>query len=103
MLVATIIFENFSCGLSQVALICYMTNLSRKMAPWSMAVFALFTSLASFDRVIISMLSGVMADVLPWASFFLCGCLFSIPAVYILMKRISHFDIEELKPTKLAL
>ncbi len=88
--------ESFTCGLSQVALIYYLTLISK--GSFSRVVFAFLTSIASFDRVGISMVAGFLADNVSWLGFFTVSSLVSLPAIWILYRYVEHFaDINLLK------
>lgn len=82
--------ENLTCGMSQVALIAYFSNLCLK--PYCGTHFALLTSLSSLDRVIISALAGWLADLLTWPHFYICIYLLSLPALLMLIRYPFHFD-----------
>lgn len=90
LLFITMGIENFACGISQVALIYYLTLLCK--GSLSATIFAFLTSIASFDRVIIAMGAGWLADNLSWVGFFTVSSLVSLPAIFILFRYVEHFE-----------
>ena len=81
--------ENFTSGMSQVILIYYLTLICKGTI--SGLLFALMTSVSSFDRVLVSMVAGWLADNLSWVSFFTVSGLCVVPAMCILYKYTEHF------------
>lgn len=67
-LILTIGVENLGCGLGAAAFIAYLSSLCRP--PYTATHFALLSSLGSLARIILSVLSGFLADYLPWSLFF---------------------------------
>lgn len=67
-LIFTIGIENLGCGLGAASFIAYLSSLCH--APYTATHFALLSSVGSLARVIFSMISGFLADYLPWSLFF---------------------------------
>jgi len=83
-LLVTMGIENFTCGLSQVGLVAYLSSLcgGRFIA----TQYAFLSSYASCSRVGLTVLSGVLADRLNWANFYTVialACLVSVALILI--------------------
>lgn len=85
----TIGIENIASGISQVALITYLSRLCQN--PYAGAQYALVSSYSSFSRVVLSFLAGFMADLLSWESFYILITAFCVPALLILIFAKRHF------------
>lgn len=81
--------ENLTCGLSQVALISYLSSLCEQ--PNTATHYALLSSLASFCRVALSMSAGWLADQLHWSHFYSLITLGCLPALFVVLVFSSHF------------
>lgn len=88
-LIITIGVENFTCGLGAAAFIAYLSSMCSQ--PNTATHFALLSSFASLARIGISFVSGWMADMLPWTSFFLISAAASIPCVWLLIRSQAYF------------
>lgn len=89
MLILTIGFENLSCGLGAAAFIAYLSSLCR--TPHTATHFALLSSFGSLARIVLSVFSGFMADLLPWSLFFTFTAVASIPCLVLLIYASHHF------------
>lgn len=89
MLILTIGFENLSCGLGAAAFIAYLSSLCR--TPHTATHFALLSSFGSLARIVLSVVSGFMADLLPWSLFFTFTAVASIPCLVLLIYASHHF------------
>lgn len=88
-LILTIGFENLSCGLGAASFIAYLSTLCR--TPYTAAHFALLSSFGSLARIILSALSGLLADLLPWSVFFSLTAIASLPCLFLLIYASHHF------------
>lgn len=82
--------ENFTCGMSQVALISYLSHLCTQGSTGMH--YAILTSFASFVRVSFSSLSGWLADNLAWSEFYFIVCISCIPSLLLLILSAKHFS-----------
>jgi PAT family beta-lactamase induction signal transducer AmpG len=82
--------ENFTCGLSQVALIAYFTHLCAFNG--AALHYAVLSSFASFVRVSFSTLSGWMADHYAWPQFYAIVCVSCLPSIILLILGMKHFS-----------
>lgn len=89
LLILTIGFENISCGLGAASFIAYLSSLCR--TPYTATHFALLSSFGSLARIMISVISGFMADFLPWSLFFTLTAVASIPCLFLLIYASPHF------------
>ena len=81
--------ENFVCGMSQVALVCYLSRLC--CLPHTAMHYALLSSFASFVRINVSSIAGVVADHSNWYMFYLAIAATCIPTFIILVANSKHF------------
>lgn len=92
--------ENFVCGMSQVALIAYMTHLCSKQS--TALHFAILSSFASFVRVGFSAVAGWLADRYGWPQFYAIVCVSCVPSILLLLFCVKHFalgtQVVELEP-----
>lgn len=81
--------ENFACGLSQVALVAYLSHLctNRNTAMH----YAILSSFASFVRVSLSTLAGWLADHFAWSQFYAIVCVSCLPSLFLLIVCARHF------------
>jgi len=95
--------ENFSCGMSQVALIAYLSQLCSYHS--TAMQYAILSSFASFVRVSFSSLSGWVADQFAWPQFYSLVAVSCVPSLLLLLVYSRHFvpnfdeDIPIEKPT----
>ncbi len=81
--------ENFTCGMSQVALVTYLSHLCLHR---SIALhYAILSSFASFVRVSVSMIAGWLADHLAWSQFYALVCATCVPSILLLFIYSRHF------------
>ncbi len=85
--------ENFACGMAQVALIAYMSQLCSLQS--TAFHYAILSSFASFVRVIFSAIAGWLADRMGWSVFYGLVCLSCIPSLLILWFCVKHFAFGE--------
>jgi len=88
-LIITIGFENLSCGLGAASFIAYLSSLCR--TPHTATHFALLSSFGSLARIVLSALSGFLADLLPWSLFFSLTAVASLPCLLLLIYASHHF------------
>lgn len=81
--------ENFTCGISQVALIAYLSQLCSKHS--TAMHYAILSSFASFVRVSFSALAGWLADQFAWAQFYSLVCVSCLPSLILLILCVRHF------------
>ncbi len=89
LLLCTMGIENLACGMSQVALIAYLSKLCHLRN--TATHYALLSSFASFVRVNFSILGGWLADQMPWHTFYTIVSLSCIPSIVILLLYFKHF------------
>lgn len=89
-LMLTIGFENLSCGLGAASFIAYLSSLCK--TPHTATHFALLSSFGSFARIVLSVLSGFLADILPWPLFFTFTAIASLPCLLLLIYIPHHFS-----------
>ena len=81
--------ENFACGLSQVALIAYLSHLC---SFYNAAMhYAILSSVASFMRVCFSAIAGWVADRYAWPQFYAIVCVSCLPSILLLVFCVKHF------------
>lgn len=88
-LIVTIGFENFTCGVGAAAFIAYLSSLCKK--PHTATHFALLSSFGSLARIGLSIGAGILADLLPWPIFFTFTALACLPFLFLLMQASHHF------------
>lgn len=88
--------ENFACGLSQVALIAYLSHLCPQHS--TAMHYAILSSFASFVRVSFSMLAGWVADHFAWPQFYALVCVSCLPSLLLLVLCARHFSQIAIKP-----
>lgn len=93
--------ENFACGLSQVALIAYLSHLCMQHGRSTAMYYAILASFASGARVILSMLAGWLADRLVWPQFYTIVCISCLPSIFLIILCAKHFNSVGRTPTKL--
>lgn len=82
--------ENITCGISQAALIAYMSRLCYR--PQTAAHFAFLSSFSSFSRIYLSMFAGFLELYVGWMSFHLWVSLGCLPALCMAICMKKHFD-----------
>ncbi len=88
-LIFTIGFENLSCGLGAASFIAYLSSLCH--TPYTATHFALLSSFGSLARILLSVFSGFLADLLPWSLFFTFTAIASLPCLFLLVYASRHF------------
>lgn len=78
----SVIFENLSGGMGSSAFISLLMGMCNKN--YSATQYALFSSIASFGRTLISPTSGFLVEKVGWIAFFPITALIAIPGVLIL-------------------
>ena len=78
-LIVVIFIENFCSGLSNAALVSYISVMVKK--EFSATHYAVLSSLAVLGRTTISTTSGMVASALGWTNFFAFSMLLSLPAL----------------------
>jgi len=89
-LMITISVENLTCGLGAAAYIAYLSSLCS--APHTATHFALLSSFGSLARILLSMISGFLADVLSWPGFFTFTAFACFPCLILLIQASHHFS-----------
>jgi len=84
-IMATVVgFEQFASGLATVAL---LTFIMQQVHPeFKNAQYALLTSIASFGRVLVAPLAGLVIHHIGWVGFYGLAMLLSLPAFFCLIK-----------------
>lgn len=83
--------ENFACGMSQVALIAYMSHLCSLQN--TALHYAILSSFASFVRVGFSAVAGYFADICGWPQFYAIVCVSCVPSLLLLLFCVKHFAL----------
>lgn len=81
--------ENLVCGMTQVALIAYLSRLCHQ--PYTASHYALLSSFASLVRVALTTGAGWLADHLLWSEFYLVVALGCIPSLIFIYYCSKHF------------
>ena len=76
--------ENLTSGMSQVALIAYLSRLCSQ--PNTAAHYAIVSSFASVSRVLVSMGAGWLADHVSWINFYQLVTIGCLPVMLILLR-----------------
>lgn len=80
--------ENLACGMSQVALVAYLSHLCNQRS--TAMHYAILTSFASLARVVISSSAGWLADRLAWPQFYVLVCISCLPSLFLLILAAKH-------------
>ena len=86
--------QNFICGLSQTTLIYYLSQFCNK--PFTTTHYAILSSYGSWIRIILSFISGWIADHVTWEYFYnyvIIGCIPCIIFIYIYSKKIFNTKV----------
>ena len=75
--------ENFVCGISQTALIAYFADFCQR--PFTATHYAILSSIGSFVRIILSSISGWVADHMVWTLFYSSVTLGCLPSLLLLL------------------
>lgn len=82
--VSTVIIENFTGGMGTTAFLALLMALCNHR--FAATQYAVFSSLASLGRVIISPTSGFVVDAIGWETFYLLTFLIAIPGLILIVK-----------------
>lgn len=83
--------ENFACGLSQVALISYLSHLCMQHRHSTATYYAILSSFASLVRVSLSTVAGLLADQFAWPQFYAFVCVSCLPCLLLIILGARHF------------
>ncbi|MCK5404086.1 MAG: AmpG family muropeptide MFS transporter [Desulfobulbaceae bacterium] len=84
LLTGVICFENLSAGMGTAAFVAFMASITNKK--FTATQYALLTSFMGVPRVLISSVTGFMAEGLGWFVFFLFCTFIAIPGMLLLVK-----------------
>jgi len=79
----SVIFENLSGGMGSSAFVSLLMGMCNKN--YSATQYALFSSIASLGRTMISPTSGFLAEKVGWVAFFPITALFALPGIFLLL------------------
>jgi len=83
-LAAVIAFENLSGGMGTAAYMAFMASLTNKR--FTATQYALLSSLMGIPRVLASAPTGLMAEQMGWAAFFITCSLMALPGLLLLQR-----------------
>ncbi len=83
-LAAVIAFENLAGGMGTAAFVAFMASLTNKR--FTATQYALLSSLMGVPRVLASAPTGLMAEVMGWAPFFIACSLMALPGLMLLQR-----------------
>ncbi len=98
-LFVTVGIENLASGVSQVALITYISKLCSQ--PNTAMHYAILSSIGSVSRVLSSLIGGFIADYIWWTDFYCLTLLTAIPSILILAIKNKHFHKISLDPSSM--
>ena len=84
LLTGVICFENLSAGMGTAAFVAFMASITNKK--FTATQYALLTSLMGVPRVLISSVTGFMAESMGWFMFFLFCTIIALPGMLLLLK-----------------
>ena len=84
LLAAVVGFENLSAGMGTAAFVAFMASITNKR--FTATQYALLTSFMGVPRVVISAVTGFMAQSMGWFAFFVFCTLVAIPGMLLLLK-----------------
>ncbi len=84
MLSGVIAFENLSSGMGTAAFVAFMASITNKR--FTATQYALLTSLMGLPRALASSITGFMAKLIGWESFFIICALIAVPGMLLLLK-----------------
>ena len=90
-LVLTIGIENLSGGMGSAAFVAYLSVLCN--TSYTGTQYALFTSFMAFGRTWLSAMSGWVADLTDWVTFFIISTFVAIPGLLMLIWMIKHLPM----------
>ena len=91
---AAALFENFAAGLGTAAFLAFLMSVCERR--YAASQFALLTAVYALSRWAVGLLSGVLAERLGYAHYFLFTFALGVPA-YALLPWIRHATLEEEK------
>ena len=94
--------ENFACGLSQVALVSYLSHLCMQHKHSTATYCAILSSFASLARVSLSTVAGWLADQLAWPQFYAFVCVSCLPCLLLIILGAKHFKAAGAQVTVIA-
>jgi PAT family beta-lactamase induction signal transducer AmpG len=101
-LAGVVMTENVLDGISSTVFLAFFARLCKK--EYTITHFAMLTSLMAFTRDVIASSSGVVAEQMSWAGFFIATALLVIPALIVLsMLRLSIQKLRNPAPQSLPL
>jgi PAT family beta-lactamase induction signal transducer AmpG len=83
-LAGVIAFENLSGGMGTAAYVAFMASLTNKR--FTATQYALLSSLMGIPRVLVSAPTGLMAEEMGWAPFFIVCSLMALPGLLLLQR-----------------
>lgn len=83
MLTVTVAVENITTGIGTVAFVAYLSHLCN--VTYTATQYALLTSFMAMSRVVMSSVSGVIADHTDWVSFFMITTVLALPGLALLV------------------
>jgi PAT family beta-lactamase induction signal transducer AmpG len=83
-LAAVIGFENLASGMGTAAFVAFMASLTNKR--FTATQYALLSSLMGVPRVLASAPTGLMAELMGWAPFFIVCSLLALPGLMLLQR-----------------
>lgn len=83
-LMLTIAIQQLCCGMGHTAFVTYLSSLCTKKL--TATQFALFYSISSASRILLSTSAGFISDHIAWSTFFLIVTLCGLPFLYIIRK-----------------
>ena len=84
MLSGVIAFENLSSGMGTAAFVAFMASITNKK--FTATQYALLTGIMGLSRQLASSVTGFMAKIMGWESFFILCTLIAIPGMLMLLK-----------------
>ena len=81
-------FENFTSSISNIAIVAYISNLSKNK--YAATYYAILSSITAIGRTIVSSSSGFLVESVGWNNFFVISSLLSFPSlicIYLLFFR----------------
>jgi PAT family beta-lactamase induction signal transducer AmpG len=89
---AAALFENFAAGLGTAAFLAFLMSVCERR--YAATQFALLTAIFALSRWVAGLLSGLLAERLGFAAYFLLTFLMGLPA-YALLPRIRNAGVSE--------
>ncbi|MFQ3306865.1 MAG: PAT family beta-lactamase induction signal transducer AmpG [Candidatus Midichloriaceae bacterium] len=80
-------FENFTSSIANIAMVAYMSNISKNK--YVATTYAILTSITVFGRTILSSTSGLVVESVGWDNFFVISSLLSLPSLVCILVLFS--------------